>query len=74
VTSRHARPFGRQRAPVCGCDRRAVDALRADQRLGPLFALETAPFLTVPDPRLTVLRQTPSRFRAVRIRLVEPPP
>jgi hypothetical protein len=57
---------------VCGGDRRAVDALRGDRRLGPLFALETGPFLAVPDPRLAVLRETPSRFRAVRVRLVEP--
>lgn len=57
---------------VCGGDRRAVDALRGDRRLGALFALETGPFLAVPDPRLAVLRDTPSRFRAVRVRLVEP--
>jgi hypothetical protein len=56
-------------AVVCGGDRRAVGALRADHRLAPLFALETEPFLPVADPRLTVLRDTPARFRAVRIRL-----
>ena len=59
-------------ALVCGGDRRAVDALRGDRRRDPLFALEAAPFLTVPDPRLAVLRETPPRFRAVRVRLVEP--
>jgi Actinobacteria/chloroflexi VLRF1 release factor len=63
---------GELAAVVCGGDRRAVGALRADPRLEPVFALETGPFLTVPDPRLAVLRQLPSRFRAVRIRLVEP--
>jgi hypothetical protein len=63
---------GELAAFVCGGDRRAVDALRGDRRLGPLFALETGPFLTVPDPRLAVLRETPARFRAVRVRLVEP--
>ena len=63
---------GELAAFVCGGDRRAVGALRGDPRLVPLFALETEPFLTVPDPRLDVLRQTPSRFRAVRVRLVEP--
>jgi len=63
---------GELAAFVCGGDRRAVDALRDDWRLGALFALETGPFLTVPDPRLAVLRETPARFRAVRVRLVEP--
>ncbi|MDN3355357.1 acVLRF1 family peptidyl-tRNA hydrolase [Actinomadura sp. DC4] len=57
---------------VCGGDRRAVDALRGDRHLGALFALETGPFLTVPDPRLAVLRETPRTFRAVRVRLTEP--
>jgi hypothetical protein len=59
-------------AVVCGGDRRAVDTLRGDRRLGALFARETGPFLTVPDPRLDVLKETPARFRAVRVRLVEP--
>lgn len=66
-------PFaGELAALVCGGDRRAVDALRDDPRLAPLFARESGPFLTVPDPRLAVLRETPARFRAVRVRLVEP--
>lgn len=60
-------------AVVFGGDRRAVDALRGDPRLAGLFALETAPFLSVPDPRLAVLKDAPRLFRAVRIRLVEPP-
>jgi len=30
-------------------------------------------FLTVPDPRLAVLADTPGRFRAIRIRLPDPP-
>ncbi|MGH3380546.1 MAG: Vms1/Ankzf1 family peptidyl-tRNA hydrolase, partial [Actinoallomurus sp.] len=63
---------GELAAFVCGGDHRAVDALRDDRRLGALFVLETGPFLTVPDPRLAVLRETPARFRAVRVRLVEP--
>ena len=57
---------------VLGGDRRAVDALRRDRRLAPLLRLEREPFLTVPDPRLAVLRETPARFRAVRIRVVDP--
>lgn len=59
-------------AVVCGGDRRAVGTLRGDRRLGPLFAREAGPFLTVPDPRLDVLKETPARFRAVRVRLAEP--
>jgi hypothetical protein len=59
-------------AVVLGGDRRAVDALRGDRRLGAVFALETGPFLDVPDPRLAVLREAPRRFRAVRIRVIDP--
>jgi hypothetical protein len=59
-------------AVVLGGDRRAVDALRDDVRLAPLFVLAVDPFLTVPDPRPAVLLETPRRFRAVRIRLIEP--
>ncbi|MFG1946625.1 acVLRF1 family peptidyl-tRNA hydrolase [Nonomuraea sp. NPDC048826] len=60
-------------AVVLGGDRKAVDALRADRRLAPLLALEAEPFLTVPDPKLAVLKETPSQFRAVRVRVVDPP-
>lgn len=60
-------------AVVLGGDRRAVAALRSDARLGPYFALATDRFLTVPDPRLAVLRDTPRMFRAIRIRLTELP-
>jgi hypothetical protein len=65
-------PVGELAAVVCGGDRRAVDALRGDPRLEAVFALETGPFLAVPDPRLAVLKETPPRFRAVRVRIVEP--
>lgn len=58
-------------AVVLGGDRRAVSALADDPRLKAYFALATDRFLTVPDPRLTVLRDTPRMFRAVRIRLTE---
>lgn len=64
----------RLQAVVLGGDRRAVDGLRGDPRLSPYFALATGRFLTVPDPRLPVLRDTPRLFRAIRIRLTEPPP
>ncbi|MCG5214990.1 acVLRF1 family peptidyl-tRNA hydrolase [Streptosporangium sp. KLBMP 9127] len=59
-------------AVVFGGDRRSVDALRGDRRLAAVFALEAEPFLTVPDPRLVVLQDTPKTFRAVRVRVVEP--
>ncbi|MEU8268407.1 acVLRF1 family peptidyl-tRNA hydrolase [Sphaerisporangium sp. NPDC049002] len=59
-------------AVVLGGDRRAIDALREDRRISPIFALETGPFLDVPDPRLAVLQETPGRFRAVRIRVIDP--
>ncbi|WP_405147915.1 acVLRF1 family peptidyl-tRNA hydrolase [Sphaerisporangium sp. NBC_01403] len=59
-------------AVVLGGDRRAIDALREDRRIGAVFALETGPFLDVPDPRLAVLQETPARFRAVRIRVIDP--
>ena len=49
-------------------------ALREDPRLRPYFDLAVDRFLTVPDPRLVVLRGTPRLFRAVRIALTEPPP
>ena len=34
--------------------------------------LQSDRFLTVPDPRLRVLRDTPRLFRAIRIRLTGP--
>jgi hypothetical protein len=59
-------------AVVLGGDRRAVDELRGDRRLAPVFALEAGAFLAVPDPKLAVLEGTPAMFRAVRIRLLDP--
>jgi hypothetical protein len=58
-------------AVVLGGDKRAMAALREDVRLRPYFALAVDRFLTVPDPRLTVLQGTPRAFRAIRIRLTE---
>ena len=46
--------------------------LRADSRLEPYLSLAVERFLTVPDPRLAVLRSTPRLFRAIRIRLTGP--
>jgi hypothetical protein len=46
--------------------------LREDPRLAPYFELAVDRFLTVPDPKLTVLKDAPRLFLAVRIRLREP--
>jgi len=56
-------------AVVLGGDKRSISALRDDPRLRPYFRLAVDRFLTVPDPRLTVLQGTPRLFRAIRIRL-----
>jgi hypothetical protein len=64
---------GKLDAVVLGGDRRAIAGLRGDPRLRPFFDLAVDRFLTVPDPRLTVLRGTPRLFRAIRIRLAERP-
>jgi hypothetical protein len=58
-------------AVVLGGDRRAMAALRDDPRLRPYFDLAVDRFLTVPDPRLAVLRGTPRLFRAIQIRLTD---
>ena len=63
---------GRLDAVVLGGDRRAVSALRSDSRLAPYFELATEAFLAVPDPRLSVLRDAPRRFRAIRITVTGP--
>ena len=65
---------GRLDAVVLGGDRRAMAGVRADPRLAPFTALAVERFLTVPDPRLAVLKDTPRLFRAIRIRLTEPGP
>ena len=64
-------------AVVLGGDKRSVAGLRglrdsADTRLEKYLAKATGRFLTVPDPRLAVLRETPRAFLAIRIRLTEP--
>jgi Actinobacteria/chloroflexi VLRF1 release factor len=67
------RVFGRYQveldAVVLGGDRRTVASLRHDPRVRPYLALATDRFLTVPDPRLAILRDSPRLFRAIRIRL-----
>jgi hypothetical protein len=65
-------------AVVLGGDKRSAAALRGlrglrdDTRLEKYLAKATDRFLTVPDPRLAVLRDIPRAFLAIRIRLTEP--
>jgi hypothetical protein len=61
-------------AVVLGGDRRAVAGLRDDPRLAPYLDRAVERFLTVPDPRLAILRDTPRTFQAIRIRVAEPDP
>ncbi len=61
-------------AVVLGGDKRAIAELRDDARLVPYLDRAQERFLTVPDPRLAVLRETPRSFLAIRIRLIEPKP
>jgi Actinobacteria/chloroflexi VLRF1 release factor len=59
-------------AVVLGGDKRSAAGLRGDTRLADYLARTTDRFLTVPDPRLAVLRETPRAFGSIRIRLTEP--
>jgi Actinobacteria/chloroflexi VLRF1 release factor len=59
-------------AVVLGGDKRAAAELRGDPRLAPYLALATGRFITVPDPRRSVLEGVPALFTAVRIKLSEP--
>ena len=59
-------------ALVLGGDKRSVAGLRGDPRLASYLGLATDRFLTVPDPRLAVLKESPRSFLAIRIRLTEP--
>jgi Actinobacteria/chloroflexi VLRF1 release factor len=59
-------------ALVLGGDRRAIAGLSDDPRLEQYFDVAVDQFLTVPDPRLTVLRSTPRLFRAIKITVTEP--
>jgi len=63
---------GRLDAVVLGGDKRAMSGLTDDPRLRPFLDLAVDRFLTVPDPRLAVLKGTPRSFTAIRIRLTEP--
>ena len=59
-------------AVVLGGDKRSAAGLADDARLEKYLAKATGRFLTVPDPRLAVLRDIPRAFLATRIRLTEP--
>jgi hypothetical protein len=59
-------------AVVLGGDKRSAAGLRDDARLKNYLARATGRFVTVPDPRLAVLRDIPRAFLATRIRLTEP--
>ena len=61
-------------AVVAGGERTAVATVLEDRRLAPLAARLVDRFLDVPDPRLAVLRTAPALARAVRVRVVDPPP
>lgn len=60
-------------AVVLGGDRQALDALRADRRLGPVFALASARVLDVPEPRRAVLDEAALRARSVEVVVRESP-
>jgi Actinobacteria/chloroflexi VLRF1 release factor len=55
-------------AVVLGGDRRALATVLDDPRLRPLAPLVVERVLTVPDPRLDVLRRTPDAFLATVVR------
>ncbi len=59
-------------AVVLGGDKRTAGGLADDARLERYLAKASGRFLTVPDPRLAVLRDIPRAFLATRIRLTEP--
>jgi Actinobacteria/chloroflexi VLRF1 release factor len=54
-------------AVVLGGDRRALDQLRADPRLTPLFARAEPTVLDLPEPRRAVLDDAARRVRCARI-------
>lgn len=63
---------GRLDAVVLGGDKAAVSQVMDDPRLASLRDLVVGGHLSVPDPKLAILKETPRRFLAVRIRLTEP--
>jgi hypothetical protein len=58
-------------AMVLGGDRMALDELREDRRLTPLFAVADTRVLDIPEPRRTVLDDAAERATMVEIVLVD---
>jgi Actinobacteria/chloroflexi VLRF1 release factor len=63
---------GSVEALFTGGDRGLVDDVLTDPRLKPLAALRREPALDVGEPTKAVLLETPNRFRAVDVHIVEP--
>lgn len=61
-------------AVVLGGDQKALDTLREDRRLAPLFARTEPRVLDVPEPRRTVLDDAAARARAAEIVVRDPQP
>ncbi|GAA3462561.1 acVLRF1 family peptidyl-tRNA hydrolase [Saccharothrix longispora] len=61
-------------AVVLGGDRQALDVLRADRRLAPVFAKASPRVLDVPEPRRAVLDEAAARARAVEVVVRGTPP
>ncbi|MGI5214746.1 acVLRF1 family peptidyl-tRNA hydrolase [Plantactinospora sp. CA-290183] len=59
-------------ALVTGGDRRTLDTILADRRLGPLAALRADRLLDVPEPRHAVLVEAVTAARAVRVLVRDP--
>lgn len=60
-------------ALIIGGESRAVSKVLGDRRLAPLVELGPEDrVLTVPDPKLEVLKATPELFTAIKIRLLKP--
>ena len=59
-------------AVVLGGDQRALDELRADPRLGTVFALAQPRVLDVPEPRRAVLDDAARRARCAELVIREP--
>jgi hypothetical protein len=60
-------------ALVTGGDRRTVDAILADPRLGPVAPLVAQRFLAVGEPRRATLEEAVRLARQVRILVRDPP-
>jgi len=58
-------------AIVLGGDQRALDELRTDRRLAPIFARAEPRILDVPEPRKTVLDDAAQRARTIEITVLD---